>query len=40
MLHENDKIKVHMIGWPHRCEIKTRNHFKDSAEDRCTDKYC
>ena len=26
MLHENDKIRVHMIDWPHRREIKTRNH--------------
>lgn len=26
MLHENDKIRVHMIEWPRRCEIKTRNH--------------
>ena len=26
MLHENDRIKVHMIDWPHRREIKTRNH--------------
>lgn len=26
MLNENDKIRVHMIDWPHRCEIKTRNY--------------
>ena len=26
MLHENDKIRVHMIDWPHRREIKTRNY--------------
>ena len=26
MLQENDKIRVHMIDWPHRCEIKTRNY--------------
>jgi hypothetical protein len=26
MLHENDKIKVHMIAWPQCKEIKTRNY--------------
>lgn len=26
MLQENDKITVHMIDWPRRREIKTRNH--------------
>lgn len=26
MLHENDKIRVHMIEWPHRREIKTGNY--------------
>ena len=26
MLHENDKIRVHMIEWPRRREIKTRNY--------------
>jgi len=26
MLHENDTIRVHMIEWPRRRDIKTRNH--------------
>ena len=26
MLHENDRVKVHMIEWPSRREIRTRNH--------------